>query len=107
MESPKQETLFNKSKIKIESNQAIVDTGTAGHFILSGAPLNNIKPSHRLLVIHLPDGKALQSTHKGSFYLPWITKASTHAHAVPGLTHTYLISINILCNASCKVSYDK
>ena len=71
IESPKQETLFNTSKIKIETNQSIADAGEKGHFIIPGYPLKNINPSIRPLVMHLPHGKALQYIHTGNLDLPW------------------------------------
>ena len=107
IESTKQETMFNKSNINIEANQAIADSGATGNFILPGSPLKNIQPATRPLVIHLPDGKTLQSTHTGKLDIPWLSKAATQAHVVPGLSHTSLVYINMLCNGGCKVSYEE
>ena len=105
--SPKQKTLFNTSKMNIAVNQAIIDSGATGHFILPGSPIKNINPETRPLVIHLPDGMTLQYTHTGNLYTPWIPKAATQEHVVPGLSHTSLVSINMVCDAGCKVSYDE
>ena len=107
IEFPKQETLFNTPKIKIEFKQAIAGAGSKGNFILPGAPLKHIQPSNRPLVVHLPYGKTLQYTHTGNLDLPWLSKEGTRAHVVLGLSNTSYVSIKMLCNAGCKVSYEK
>ena len=46
------------------------------------------------------------------YFRSWVSvalsteKAATRAHILPGLTHTSLISINMLCDAGWKVEYD-
>ena len=75
--------------------------------MLLGDHVKNIQPETSPLVIHLPYGNILQSTHTVNLDLPWLPKASTGAHVVPGLFHASLVSIKILCDTSCKVAYDK
>ena len=106
IESPKQETLFNTSKIIFEDKQAIADAGATRNFILPGSLLNNIQRATRPLVISLPDGKTLKYTYTGNLDLPWPPKASTRAHVVTGLSQTSSVSIKMLCDAY-KVSYNK
>ena len=38
--------------------------------------------------------------------IQWLPESATRAHIVPGLAHTSLISIAVLCNTGCKVIYD-
>ena len=76
-------------------------------FVFPGGLLKNIMPETRLLVIYLSNGKTLQSTHTVNLYLSWLPKLATQAHVVPGISHTSLLSIKMLCNTVCKVSYDK
>ena len=49
----------------------------------------------------------MKSTHTGNLYLSWLPKLATQAHVVPGISHTSLLYIKMLCNTVCKVSYDK
>ena len=81
----------------------IADAGTTGHFVLLGTPVNNIKLAEKPLCINLPDGKQIKSTHICQIEISWITEASTRSHILPGLAHTSLIPIKMLCDAGCKV----
>ena len=100
------ETMFNTSKIKIAIDSAIADAGATGHFVLPGAPVIDIKPAAVPLIINLPDGEVIKSTHTCKLNLPFLPEAATRAHIVPGLAHTSLVSIKILCDAGCEVNYN-
>ena len=76
------------------------------HFLLPGAPAKSITPATIPLRIHLPDGSHLMSTHTATLDCDNIPEQARHAHIVPGLHHTSLISIKALCNAGCSVVYD-
>ena len=65
-----------------------------------------IHPARNPLLITLPDGQFLESTHTCEFNAPWLPASAHQAHIVPGLAHTSLVSIKLLCEAECKVSYD-
>jgi hypothetical protein len=103
---PLPETSFHTSQIAIASDQAIADAGATGHFVLPGAPVTDIRTATNPLVINLPDGEKITSTHTCRLNLPWLPERARDAHIVPGLAHTSLVSIKILCDAGCKVTYD-
>ena len=48
----------------------------------------------------------LTSTHTCTLDIPWLPNDAKEAHIVPGLAHAPLISIKILCDAGCKVTYN-
>ena len=85
---------------------AVADAGTTGHFVLQGTPVTNIKIARHPLKINLPDGDYLTLTHTCTLDIPWLPKEAKEAHIVPGLAHASLISIKILSDAGCKVTYD-
>ena len=53
------------------------------------------------------DGETLQSTHTGNLDLLWLPKEAMPSHVLPVLSYTSLVSIKMLCDAGCKVSYNK
>ena len=58
-----------------------------------------MNPSDKPLQINLTYGKQIKSTHKFQIDIPWLPEEDTIAHIVPGLAHTSLISINMICDA--------
>ena len=94
------------TQLKIAKNMAVVDASAMGHFVLPGTPVTNIKVARRPLKINLPDGDCLTSTHNCTLGIPWITNDAKESLIVPVLAHTSLISIKILCDAGCKVTYN-
>jgi hypothetical protein len=104
---PPHDTIFNVSGINIAQDQAIADAGATGHFVIPGTPVTNITPAIHPLRINLPDGKTLVSTHTCRLNVPWLPEKAKEAHIVPGLAHASLVSIKILCDAGCKVTYDE
>ena len=105
-ETANAETMFNTSSIKIAVDRVIADAGATGHFMIPGAPVIDIKPATKPLIINLPDGETIQSTHTCKLNIPWLPEAATRAHIVPGLAHTSLVSIKVLCDAGCEVQYN-
>ena len=79
---------------------AVADAGATSHFHIPGAltkPLN----------ITLPEGNKIRSTHTCALRAPWLRPAARDAHIVPGLMRTSRLLIKALCDANCKVAYDK
>ena len=52
-------------------------------------------------------GKKLVSTHECEIDNPNLPKAARKAHIVPGLAHTSLVSVKMLIDAGCFVTYGK
>ena len=44
-------------------NKAIADTGTTEHFILAGAPMDDVQPATQPIEIEMPNGTTEKSTH--------------------------------------------
>ena len=63
-------TIFNTSNIKIAVDMAIADAGATGHFVLPGAPMLNKRVAKNPIVINLPDGEQIRSTHTCELDLP-------------------------------------
>ena len=105
--SPHSETIFNTSHINIAMDMAIENSGAIVHFLLPGIQVANLEPSCNPLTINLPDGTQLKSTHTCEINLPWLQKAASIAHIVPGMSHISLVLIKVLTDAGCKVVYDK
>eukprot|EP00978_Attheya_sp_CCMP212_P008669 scaffold20390_cov59-Attheya_sp.AAC.1 len=101
------DTAFQAANINILIDQAVADAGATGNFMVPGAPVTNISPTKKPIVINLPDGSQIKSTHTCKIDNPDLPQEARHAHIVPGLAHTSLVSIKMLCDAGCTVTYDK
>ena len=104
-ETPQHTENVTTAQLKIAKNMAVTDAGATGHFVLPGTPVTNINIARHPLKINLPDGGCLTLTHTCTLDITWLSNEATEAHIVPGLAHALLISIKILCDAGCKVTY--
>ena len=84
----------------------ISDAGATGHFLHPSTPAKKIRPTDNPISINQPDGGKLESTHECEIDNPKLPQAARAAHILQGLAHTSLISIKILIDAGCKVTYD-
>ena len=94
-------------EIKIAVAMAIANAGATGHFLMPGAPAEDIIPTKTPIKINLPDGSKIQSTQTCHLAILELPQEARQAHIVPGLAHTSLISIKALCDQGCKVTYDE
>ena len=69
--------------IQIAIDTAIADAGATAHFILPGAPVHAVQPTHHPLTINLPDGGTIQSTHTCLLDMPWLPTKARVAHNKP------------------------
>ena len=93
------------SPIDISLDLGITDAGATGHFLQPGAPAINTKRTKKSISISQPDGGMLKLTHECEIDNPLLPKAARKAHTVPGLAQTLLVSIKMLINAGCFVTY--
>ena len=93
------ETAYSTSIIRITNLEAIADVGATVHFVLTGRLVKNVQLASNLITINLPDGSKLRSTHTCNLDIGFIPETEKLACIVPGLAHTYLISISVLCDA--------
>ncbi len=93
----------NPTAAKIVSYDAnIGDAGATSTFLMTGAPVKNMKVSKKPLAIQLPN-----STHTCNLDIDLLPEEATEVHIVLDLAHTSLISICQLCDNGCTVTYDK
>ena len=104
---PHDKTILNVSRINIVLYQAIADTGATGNFVLPENPVSNIEAATNPLVINMPDGKKIMSTHTCLLNAPGLPEKAKVARIVPGLAHAPLVFINKLYDAGCKFSYEE
>ena len=75
--------------------------------MIHSAPVINVKPTTNPSRITLLYGQTIMSTHTCNLNIPWLPAFTTEAHIVPGMAHSFLISIKKICNGGCKVIYDE
>ena len=103
---PHADTMFNTSHINIVIYQEIPDAGATGNFVPPETPVKKIKIYTNPLIINLPYGYQIKSTHTCQLDIPWLPAEAKEAHIVPGLAHKSLVYIKVLCDAGCNVEYD-
>ena len=54
-----------------------------------------------------PNGKIVHSTKVCRLELATLHKGAREAHILPGLEHSFLVSIGKLCDAGCKASFNR
>jgi hypothetical protein len=91
--------------VMIGRNRAIADTGATSIFIMEGVDVVNKRIATKPLIINLPDGKKVKSTHVCDIIIPGLPTVLL-GHIVPSLTVASLIGIRPLCKAGCTVVFD-
>jgi hypothetical protein len=91
--------------ITIATNQAIADTGATYIFIMDGVEVENKRLTKKPLIINLPDGRKVKSTHECDINIPGLPCTLT-GHIVPTLAAASLIGIRPSCKTGCKVIFD-
>ena len=97
----------SQNTINIPKDMAIAGAGATGYFLQPGAKAINIKPTQDPISIIIPDGKRIRLTHECELDLPNLPNDAKKAYIVLGLAHTSLISIQMLCDAGCNVTYNE
>ena len=105
---PKTVETANKvaNPIQISKQLGISYAGATGHFLQLCTPAKNERTTNNPISTSQPDGGKLESTHECETKNPKLSQAERAAHIVPGLAHTSLISIKMLIDAGCKVTYN-
>ena len=91
-------------KPSIPPTHAVADTGATLVFILKGTKMKNIRSAVTPLVVNLPDGTVVRSTHVCDYEIPGLPTL-LEGHIVPELTVASLIGICVLCKAGCIVIF--
>jgi hypothetical protein len=86
----------------------ILDSGATSHFLTTDAPTStNIVPADAPLIARLPNGDKVQSTHTCTLDLSDLPAGAQAAHIIPGLASHSLLSVVIMYNAGCTVTFTK
>jgi hypothetical protein len=88
------------------TDSALSDSGATSHFLVDGAHAININLDPDPIMVQLPDGRTIQSTHTCNLDIPWLRRTATQAHIVPGLTHASLVSTAKFCDAGYTVIFN-
>jgi hypothetical protein len=84
---------------------AIVDSGCTGIFLLINAPCQNKVKYQNPLIVSLPNGDTMYSTHTASLDIPELSQAASIAHVFPDIADNHLLSIGQLCNEGYYVTF--
>ncbi len=86
---------------------AIQDSGATSHFLMTAAPVTNMRPTNKPIIARLPNGKHVHSTHMCTLNIPALPALAWHAHIISGLASHSLISVVTLCTAGCNDVFTK
>jgi hypothetical protein len=84
-----------------------VDSGCTGHFLLVNAPCLNKVESRFPLMVRLPSGATMESSHTADVDIPGLSAAASKAHVFPGMAHHSLLSVEQLCDEGYIVSFQQ
>jgi hypothetical protein len=57
------------------------------------------------VVVRLPNGDTINSTHTETLNMPSLPHASRQAHILPGLAQNSLLSVGKICDSGCSVTF--
>ena len=86
---------------------AILDSGATSHFLIVEAPMRQSEVAGDPLIVRLPDGARVKSTHTCELNLSQLPRTARIGHIIPGLASHSLLSVVKLCNAGCEVTFTK
>jgi len=96
--------VMQPKKPSIPPRHAVADTGATSVFVLKGTNMKNIRSAVTQLVVNLPDGTVVRSTHVCDYKIPGLPTL-LEGHIVPELTVASLIGIRVLYKAGCIVIF--
>ena len=86
--------------------RTIADTGSTGNYGSEATPHTNKRVATNPLIVTMPNGDTVKSTHTCDFDLPSLPPEARHGHIFPNFPAGALLSIGVLCDAGCRVSFD-
>jgi hypothetical protein len=86
---------------------AILDSGATSYFLMTAAPMTNMRPTSKSIIARLSNGEHKHSTHTCTLGIPALPASAQHTHMIPGLASHSLTSVVTLCNAGCNVVFIK
>ena len=83
----------------------ILDSGASSHFLCLEAPMDDMQVASNPVLVTIPDGTQVRSTHVCKLRLPQVPEKGRFGHVLPGLSRHSLVSVVRLCNAGCEITY--
>jgi hypothetical protein len=83
----------------------IFDSGTTGHYIRLDTACIERRPTNQPIIVKLPNGECITSTHQATLPFPDLPAKALEAHIFPGLNGHALLSIGIFCDAGCTATF--
>jgi hypothetical protein len=83
----------------------IVDSGCTGHFLLVNASCLNKVKSRTPLMVRLPNGATMESSHTSELDIPEWNADASKAHFFPGMANHSLLSVGQLCDEGYIVTF--
>jgi hypothetical protein len=87
-------------------HRAILDSGTTGHYLLPDTHCIHKQWANNPIYVTLPNGNIICSTHTAQLPFPKLPLTALQAHVFPQLRNPALLSIGVLCDAGCTVTFD-
>ena len=94
------------AELRLDTHDAIADSGATQIFVMDGTPVNNKSPTTRPLKVALADGRIVLSTHMCDIKIDGLPMVLT-GHIIPDLSIASLFGICVLTEAGCTVTFDK
>ena len=91
--------------ITIAPNHAMADMGATSIFVIDGVDVAYKRVATKPLIVNLPDGRKVKSTHACDINIPGLPVTLT-GHIILDLKTALLIGICPLCKVGCKVVFD-
>jgi hypothetical protein len=73
--------------------------------MLVNAPCLKKVKSQNPLMVHLPNGATMESSHTAELNIPELKSAASIAHVFPGMDNYYLLSVGKLCKEGHIVTF--
>ena len=83
---------------------AVADTGIMGYYLTLDSPCNNKQQAFHPLLIQMPNGEIIASTHTELLSCPDLPFQAQQAHIFPGITKA-LLYIGTLCDHVCEATF--
>jgi hypothetical protein len=75
-----------------------MDSGCTGNILLVKEPCINKVKSRNPLMVRLPNGATMESSHTAELDIPGLNAAASKSHVFPGIEHPSLLSVGQLCD---------
>ena len=83
----------------------IPDSGATGHFLLVNSECINKQLAKNPISVQMPDDRKTFSTHTCDLDIDDLPAAAKKGHILPGLASHALISVRVLCDHGCTVTF--